>query len=308
MTFGMYLRAGAAVLALVLLGTAPALARQAAVDDAFTTTLIHSLGYPEATVQVGPDGVVAPAQLAAGLTVVTLEAAEPYIGYLDIVQPPVGLSEEDAIDLALAAASQDAAQPDWVYLGGTNTPAVGERASFIIDLQPGEYRWAISYYPDQPDGEEIMHLAPLTVTAGGETDPTAANPPPATVALEASDDLRYTIAPNPVPAGPQLWKFANTGTHSPHHAVIYQIPDGVTAEQIVQEVQDLASGVEPAGEPITAQFVWAAYFALQSGGQTTWAEFDLEPGAYAVICFVIDPDTGRPHVLDGMAAVFAVAP
>jgi hypothetical protein len=46
-----------------------------------------------------------------------------------------------------------------------------------------------------------------------------------------------------------------------------------------------------------AQFIWTAYAALQSGGQTTWAEFDMEPGTYAVICFIIDPATGRPRAI-----------
>jgi hypothetical protein len=57
----------------------------------------------------------------------------------------------------------------------------------------------------------------------------------------------------------------------------------------------MMSGTPPAGEPLMAQVAWVGYAALQSGGQTTWAEFDL------------DPATGRPHVLDGMATVFAVA-
>ena len=46
---------------------------------------------------------------------------------------------------------------------------------------------------------------------------------------------------------------------------------------------------------------------MQSGGQTIWSEFDLDPGTYAVICFILDHETGRPHAVDGMVTVFTVA-
>jgi hypothetical protein len=68
----------------------------------------------------------------------------------------------------------------------------------------------------------------------------------------------------------------------------------------------MMSGTPPAGEPLMAQVAWVGYAALQSGSQTTWVEFDLDPASYAVICFIIDPVTNRPHVLDGMAKVFVV--
>ncbi len=47
--------------------------------------------------------------------------------------------------------------------------------------------------------------------------------------------------------------------------------------------------------------------ALQSGGFTTYNEFDLAPGAsYAVVCFTINVETGVPHVMDGIGTVFDV--
>ena len=89
--------------------------------------------------------------------------------------------------------------------------------------------------------------------------------------------------------------------------MIFRVPDGTTSERIVTEFSAMMSGTPPAGEPLMAQMAWVGYAALQSGGQTTWAEFDLEPATYAVICFIIDPATGRSHVLDGMATVFTAA-
>jgi hypothetical protein len=297
------------LLGAMILASGTVAARQAQIDPAFSDTIIRTLGYPEVTVEVGPEGVTAPATLPAGLTSVTLRAAEGLIGYVDLMQPPAGLSADEATTLALNAARDDLAQADWVYLGGTNTPNPGQTATFLIDLAPGMYQWAASSY--HADGSnEIMHLAPLNVTPGAATPrvgtPTALSTPKPGVTLEMTDRLRYMVSPNPVPAGPQIWQFSNTGMHSPHHVVMMRVPNATTSEQIVAEMHAMMAGTPPASDSLTAQSAWVGYAALQSGGTTTWAEFDLEPATYAVICYIVDPVTGRPHVLDGMVDVFTV--
>jgi hypothetical protein len=306
---GTVIRAGFRVLAMsALLAITPGLVlAQADIFSAYDDALIRELGYPEVTVEAGPDGVTAPAELAAGPYLVTLVPRERPIAYLDIMQPPPGLSEEEATRLALDAGAHDLAQADWAYLGGTNTFEPGAPVSFVINLPPGEFRWAASSYSEGGE-DEVMHLAPLTVTAGDAT-PLAATPvalPAADVVLKMTDELQYLVTPDPVPAGPQIWEVVNTGTHGAHHAVMFRVPDGTTSEQIVAEFGAMMAGTPPAGEPRMEQFTWVAYAALQSGGQRTWTAWNLEPATYAVICFIIDPVTGRPHVLDGMATVFMV--
>jgi hypothetical protein len=294
---------------LAMLVVTPVLASaQAEIDPAFSNTLIRELGYPEVTVEVSSEGVTAPAELPAGLHHITLIAPEELVGYVNIMQPPAGLNEEEATRLALDAAANDLVQPDWVYLGGTNTPNPGETASFVIDLQPGEFQWAASSY-SEGGADEIMHLSPLTVTAAGATPAadSALPAPEAGVVLEMTDDLEYIVTPDPVPAGPQTWEFTNTGMNSAHHVVMVRVPEGTTSEEIVTEFSAMMSGTPIAGEPLMAQLAWVGYAALQSGGQTTWAEFDLKPATYAVICYIFDPATGRPHVIDGMATVFTAA-
>jgi hypothetical protein len=297
-----------ALVMMALLAVTPGLVTaQADIFSAFDDARIRELGYPEVTVEASPDGVTAPAELTAGLYLVTLVPVDRPVAYLDIMQPPPGLSEEEATQLALDAGANDLAQADWVYLGGTNTFEPGQPVSFVINLPPGEFQWAASSYTEGGD-DEVIHLAPLTVTAGDAT-PSAATPvtlPEADVVLEMTDDLQYIVTPDPVPAGSQIWEITNTGMHSPHHVVMFGVPEGTTSEQIVGEFSAMMSGTPPAGEPLMAQFTGVAYAALQSGGQTTWNAWNLEPGSYAVICFIIDPVTGRPHVMDGMATVFAV--
>lgn len=297
-------------LAVFATAAAPAAAKQAAIDPAFSDSIISTLGYPEVNIDVTPEGVTAPSTLAEGYYLVTLSTVDDFVAYLDIMQPPAGLSDQEIHDLALGAGNQDIVQPDWVYVGGTNTPNPGETASFIVYLRPGDYRWAASYYSTDDNGEnEVMRELPLTVTPAATpvASPAAVAEPPATVTLEATDELRYVVTPGTVPAGPQIWKIANTGMHHAHHVVMMRVPDGTTAEAVIAEYTGMMTGTPPAADGIVAQSAWVAYAALQSGGQTTWAEFDLAPGTYAAICFIFDPTSGRPHLLDGMVTVFQVA-
>jgi hypothetical protein len=84
------------------------------------------------------------------------------------------------------------------------------------------------------------------------------------------------------------------------------VPDGTPSQHIVAAMQAMIAGTPPASDSLTAQSAWVGYAALQSGGTTTWAEFDLVPATYAVICYIVGPVMGRPHVLDGMVEVFTV--
>jgi len=286
------------------------------IDVAFSDVKLRKLGYPEVRIHVGPDGVDAPSTLDAGFYLISFSSEGDYSGYMDIVQPPAGLDEATATELALAAGRDDLAQPGWTYVGGTNTFQKGVPVSFAVYLKPGEYSIAASYYLE--DSEEIMKLVPLTVTdaatpvagspaASPAASPVATNAPEADVTLEMTDNLEYIVSPGVVPAGPQIWEITNTGMHHSHHVVMFGVPDGVTAEDIIAEFSALFAGTPPAESSISASMMPAGYAALQSGGQTTWNEFDLSPGTYAVICFIIDIETGRPHLMDGMVTTFTVA-
>ncbi len=281
-----------------------ALAQDDRVDSAFSTEIMSTLGYPELTVAVGPDGVDAPESVEAGLHLVTLSSPEPYVAYLDIVETPEGLSEDELVFQALEAGRNDMPQEGWTYLGGTNTDDPGGSVSFIIDLEPGDYHLAASYYEPNADSE-AMSVVPFTVTEADTTADAVAEPP-ATVNLEETDDLQYIVTPETLESGPQLWKIENTGTEMAHHVVMMRVPDGATAPEIITEFNGMMAGTPPAGDSIFAQGIWVGYAALQSGGATTWSEFNLKPATYAVICFIMDHETGRPHAADGMVTVFTV--
>jgi hypothetical protein len=291
----------------------PAVAQGAQIESAFSDELISQLGFPLVDIHVGPDGIEAPGHLAPGLYHVRLSAAEDFIGYMNIVQSPAGLDQQTEEGQMMLAGQQDLPQEGWTYFGGTNTPNPGETASFVIDLAPGEYRVAASYYsPMEGAGDEVMRLKPLSVSGNATpvappaATPVVASGPPADVTLTMTDDLQYLITLGTVPVGPNIWKFENTGTHHAHHVVIFGIPDGITEEDMVTEYEMLMAGGTPADGSFIPELVWAGYGALQSGGTVTWTELDFQPGTYAAICFIFDAGTGRPHVLDGMVTTFVV--
>ncbi len=147
--------------------------------------------------------------MEARLHLVLLSSESDYAGYMDIVQPPAGLDEKTATELALAAGRDDLAQPGWIYVGGTNTFEKGVPVRFAVYLKPGAYSIAASYYTET--SEEIMTLVPLTVTgtatpvvaspvASPAATPVASNAPTVDVRLEMTDNFKYIVSP--VPAGP----------------------------------------------------------------------------------------------------------
>lgn len=308
----MHRRLGFVVVVLALFASSVASIAGQEIDAAFSDVKLRELGYPVVQIHVGPEGVEAPSTLEAGYYLIEFSSEGEYAGYMDIMIPPAGLSQEEATELALGAGRDDLAQPGWQYLGGANTFVEGEPIVFAIRLDPGEYQIAASYYlPNDPN--EIMTLVPLTVTASATpaADATMASPvatgaPAPDVMLEMTDDLQYIVTPDPVPTGPQIWEIVNTGETQSHHVVMMGVPDGTTADDILAEFNGLMMGTPPAEGSVMMQTSGAGYAALQSGGATTWFEFDLAPGTYAVICYIIDPETQMPHVMNGMVTVFEV--
>ena len=280
-----------------------------AVDISFDEQAVTDMGYPLVEVKVGPDGIEAPSELAPGFYHVRLIAEGDFVAYLNIVQPPAGLSTEEEEEQMLLAGAMDLPQEGWTYYGGTNTFGIGVPSSFVIELEEGDYKIAASYYGMEESSEEIMRLVPLTVSSDveGEATPASAmSAPEADVTLDMTDDLQYIVTPDTVPAGSQTWKFENTGAERSHHLVIFRVPDGTTKDDIIAEFQGVMTGTPPAEDSLMMQFVGSGYAAMQSPGTVTWTAFDHDPGTYAVICFIMDDEESMPHLLDGMVTVFEV--
>ncbi|MGD9712010.1 MAG: hypothetical protein AB7V46_08105 [Thermomicrobiales bacterium] len=286
-------------LAAALIATSPngALAQaDAHVDPRFSDDILSTLGYQTLEVKAADDGFTVQSEIPAGLTLVTLDAQPDKSSYVDFMQPAAGLSEEEATSLALQSAREDIAHEGWTYGGGSYAVDGGE-VSFVVNLTPGEWQVAASYQVGA-DGEEIMNLYPLTVTAAEETG----TEPDSAVTIQLND-FEFIIEDGAVAAGPQVYEFTNVG-EAPRQMVLWNSPRAITVEDYQQFFQSFDTGTP--GPEVMSQLVWVGYHAIISPGQTVWLELDLDPGTYTTTSWVVDPETGAPALLLGMVANFTV--
>lgn len=120
---------------------------------------------------------------------------------------------------------------------------------------------------------------------------------PQQVTITASD---YAFQPpsTPIMAGLTSMTLVNTGTEV-HHVQLIRITDGKT-------LADLTAALQAQGPPPAWAVPAGGPNAAPPGGQSS-AMLVLEPGPYALICFVPSPD-GVPHMAKGMVIGVEVQP
>ena len=161
---------------------------------------MSQMGYAQLDINVSPDGIVAPSTLEAGFYHVTFTVDEPSsVGYLNIVQPPAGLDAETELAEMMDAGVNDLVHEGWVFNGGTNTPNPGETASFVIDLAPGDYKIAASYYGLEEGGRRSNGACAADGDCVRRHGHSRCREPVAGATLEMTDDLAYLVSPDPVP-------------------------------------------------------------------------------------------------------------
>ncbi len=277
-------------------------------EPAFSNEILSTLGLPEIEIVQSADGAVAglPTDLEAGTYLVTLVSDGDFASYLNFVQAPDGLSEDEAVAQMLEAAAMDVPHEGWVYGGGSYALEQAE-VSFAIDLEPGEWQLAISLQAGD-GGEETMQLFPLTITGDAASPEAMASPAagavPANQILElrdvAFDGLLY-----PVQAGPNIWQVTTTG-EQPRQVVFWRTPRQITAEEFQAVMMGLMSGTPVADGFDFADLTWVGYAAILSPGQNVWLELSLTAGDYLAVSYVFDSETGMPAFALGMVEPFTV--
>jgi len=115
----------------------------------------------------------------------------------------------------------------------------------------------------------------------------------------AAVEYAFEDAPATVPAGTVAFKMSNEGEEE-HEMVVFARAEGETRS--FQELVEL-----PEGESDDAvRFVGAAFAPPGSDGVVI---ADLEPGDYAMVCFIPvgGAEDGPPHAAEGMLAEFTVS-
>jgi hypothetical protein len=177
--------------------------------------------------------------------------------------------------------------------GGPNAAAPGGGTSSSTQaLVEGEYLM-ICFIPSPSDGQPHAVKGMVTpFSVAGEEPAVEAALPEDDVAGEIGlADFAFTV-PDDFD-GQGTFAVTNAGPQQ-HEVTIYALADGATVDQVLDFFGGEASGVPPEAP--------AGGLAAVGTDITAYIELDLEPGEYALVCFL--PDTeggGGEHFTLGMA-------
>jgi len=275
-------------------------------------SMLAGLGFQELVLSTDGTDFTLPAETEAGRYRFVVENASDQLSAdVSIGLVPADMDPGDVI--ADLQASQESEEPPASFfkvtlVGGAYAfPATTDDA--IITLGPGTYVVAEDAYSETDDSAPRASIY-KTLTVTGElpevTDPAA---DVSVKMLEMTFEM-----PDSIPAGPHVWQITNTGTF-PHFMVIDQAAGPVTEAQ-VQATLDMFFGTgtptaSPVGTPVEPMDPETNVFVGQgqvlSPGQSSWYEFDFEPGTYIAFCFVSGPGDVPTHAALGMFKIFTVA-
>lgn len=107
------------------------------------------------------------------------------------------------------------------------------------------------------------------------------------------------VAPKTVPSGAVTFRLVNDGKEL-HHLAIMKLANGKT-------LKDLAAALKQPGPPPAWTTDVGGPNPAMPGG-TAEATLTLEPGEYAILCFIPSPGNPMPHMAKGMVGSFTVMP
>ena len=183
--------------------------------------------------------------------------------------------------------------PEWaVLLGGPNAVIPGERATAIVNLEPGNYV-VICLIPDRDNTPHVALGMAKPFEVRGKAH--ASNLPVADV-LIGEADFSF-VAPDTIAPGRHLIHVRNNGAQ-PHEVLLVQLPPDVSIADFGRAVTE-GVATQPPGKPV------GGLTGLQPGSEAVFLA-DFSPGKYRLICFFPDEE-GAMHYSRGMMTEFTVA-
>jgi hypothetical protein len=226
-----------------------------------------------------------PERIPAGLTTVEIVNHGLDAHQIQFIKLPGG---KTAADFSAEITADPARLPSWAQRrGGPNGVVPGERATAIIDLEPGDYVLICGI----PDSHGLPHVAlgmlkPLRVVAAPARELKA---PQADLTITLVD-FAFELS-RPVTAGENTIRVLNKGTQ-PHEVVVVQLAPGASITDFAEDFRP-GTPVLPAGKPI------GGIVGLERGLEGFF-RMDFLPGSYGLICFLPDITRGVPHITRGM--------
>lgn len=142
--------------------------------------------------------------------------------------------------------------------------------------------------------------SPSTTDSAATGAPAATTPAPANVVEITASEYKFE-APDQIPAGLTTFKLNDAGKEL-HHATLIRLDSGKTMNDLMEGMKNMKPGTPPPGWVIPAGGPNAA-----PPGSTSSLTTVLQPGNYALVCFIPDAK-GVPHVMHGMAKALTVTP
>jgi hypothetical protein len=175
---------------------------------------------------------------------------------------------------------------DWMFAGG-GVAVVKPGESKTVDqvLSPGTYY----LFNTESDGPPDPSATASFEVSGDESDTELEAD--ATVTAEDADK-EYSFTADNVSSGNTEILFDNEG-EQPHHLLLAPIKGDATVEDI-----ETAFKEEKGPPPIEEK--GSESTAVIEGGEAQLVTLKLEPGRYAMFCFITDRKGGKPHALKGM--------
>lgn len=228
-----------------------------------------------------------PDSVSAGLTEVHLLNQGPELHHVQIIR----LEEGKRLADLYRAFQAGGPPPAWMReVGGPNAPVPTGTSITALNLEPG--RHVVVCFIPSPDGTPhiVKGMMKEFVVTPARTDRRAASAaqPRADVTITLSD---YDFAlSRPLVQGRQTVRVLNTATQ-PHEVFFARLAPGKTAADLVAWVEKMEG--PPPAMPMggTTGFI---------RGEENYVALNLEPGEYALLCFIPDAGDGRPHVAHGM--------
>lgn len=223
-----------------------------------------------------------PESAESGEAEVTLVNNADGAGDMQLIRVESDHTPEEVV-AGLGGAQQGKPLPEWFFAGGgTGVTAAGEETTVTQVLEPG------TYYAFDTEGAEGPP-DPENLTAMEVTGETSDDSLEADASISAFD---YGFKTEGLAAGSNEFVFENTGDE-PHHVIALKMLEGKT-------IADVETFFKTEGGKAPIEESSDTGTAVIEGGESQLVSFDLDPGRYALLCFISDRQGGPPHVLKGM--------